>query len=165
MKRWFKAILPAPLMTAALFVFWLVLNRSVSPGQLLLGAFIAWFLPILARPLRPVSQRLRSPLTVIRLIGCVFVDIFRSNLEVIVGILRPGRLPRSDFVVIPLELRDAHGLAAMAVICAGVPGSVWCELAPDRSSVRIHVYEVDDPQAYIDHWKRRYERPLMEIFE
>lgn len=163
--RWWRRVLPSPLMSAALFVFWLVLNRSLSPGQLVLAAFVAWLLPWLSRPLRPVSQRIRAPGTIVRLIGRVFVDIFQSNLEVAWGIVRPHRLPRSRFVVVPLELRDAHGLAALAVVCAAVPGSVWCELAPDRSAVRLHVFDVDDEAAYVARFKARYEQPLREIFE
>ena len=41
MKRLLDRILPAPLLSAGLFIFWLVLNRSVSPGQLLIAAIVA----------------------------------------------------------------------------------------------------------------------------
>jgi multicomponent K+:H+ antiporter subunit E len=56
-------------------------------------------------------------------------------------------------------------LAALAVITALVPGSVWAELAPDRSALLLHVFDVDDEAAFIAHFKSRYERPLQEIFE
>jgi multicomponent K+:H+ antiporter subunit E len=38
------------------------------------------------------------------------------------------------FVVVPLDLRDVHALAALAMISAVIPGTVWSELAPDRSA-------------------------------
>lgn len=74
-------------------------------------------------------------------------------------------MPRSAFVVVPLELRDAHALAALAVITTVIPGTVWCELAPDRSALMLHVFDVDDEAGFIAHYKSRYERPLREIFE
>jgi multicomponent K+:H+ antiporter subunit E len=74
-------------------------------------------------------------------------------------------LPRSAFVRIPLDLRDANGLAALAVITTIVPGTVWCELALDGSALLLHVFDVDDEPAFVAHYKARYERPLMEIFE
>ena len=75
------------------------------------------------------------------------------------------RAPRSRFVRVPLALRDAHALAALAMITTLVPGSVWAELAPDRSALLLHVFDVDDEAAFIEHFKTRYERPLQEIFE
>jgi multicomponent K+:H+ antiporter subunit E len=41
------------------------------------------------------------------------------------GVLNAGRRPpRSRFVKVPLDLRDANGLAALAMICTVVPGTV-----------------------------------------
>ena len=65
----------------------------------------------------------------------------------------------------PLELRDVHALAALTMITAVVPGTVWSELAPDRSALLIHVFDLDDEAAFIQHYKSDYEQPLKEIFE
>ena len=73
--------------------------------------------------------------------------------------------PNSRFVVIPLDLRDPTALAALAMITTVVPGTVWCELARDGSSLLLHVWDAPDTEAFIEHYKRAYERPLMEIFE
>jgi multicomponent K+:H+ antiporter subunit E len=103
---------------------------------------------------------------VLRLIAVVVFDMLRSALTVGGGVLNARRRPpRGGFVLVPLALRDAHALAALAVITALVPGSVWAELAPDRSALLLHVFDVDDEAAFIAHFKSRYERPLQEIFE
>ena len=162
MRRW----LPAPLLSAALFALWLLLNGSLGAGHLLLAALLAVALPLLTAPLRPVRGHVRRPLVLARLILAVGHDVVRSALEVARGVLLAGRqAPRSAFVVIPLELRDAHGLAALAVITTVVPGTVWSELAPDRSALTLHVFDLADEAAFIVHYKARYERPLREIFE
>jgi len=46
-------LFPAPLLSVALFVLWLLLNLSVSPGNLLLAAAFAVVAPMLLAPLRP----------------------------------------------------------------------------------------------------------------
>ena len=51
------------------------------------------------------------------------------------------------------------------MITTVVPGTVWSELAVDRSAVLLHLVDTDDPEAYAVYYKQRYERPLMEIFE
>ena len=63
------------------------------------------------------------------------------------------------------DLRDPTALAALAMITTVVPGTVWCELARDGSSLLLHVWDAPDTEAFIEHYKRAYERPLMEIFE
>lgn len=162
MKRW----LPAPLLSASLFVLWLLLNQSLGLGQLVLGAAVAVTMPLLMAPLRQVAGPLRQPRRLVQLILRVGGDVVLSALDVGGGVLRAGRRPpRGRFVIVPLELRNAHALAGLAVITTVVPGTVWCELAPDRSALLLHVFDLDNEAAFVAHFKARYERPLREIFE
>ncbi|MGE7992724.1 Na+/H+ antiporter subunit E [Pseudomonas sp. NPDC089554] len=162
MSRFF----PAPLLSVSLFFLWLLLNLSVSPGNLLLGALLGVLAPILMAPLRPQHAHVRRPLVIARLIGRVGIDVIASNLQVARTVLFMGsRPPRSAFVHIPLDLRDAHGLAALSMITTVVPGTVWSELALDRSVLLLHVLDLEDEAAFIEHFKHTYERPLREIFE
>ncbi|MDZ3990908.1 Na+/H+ antiporter subunit E [Pseudomonas sp. Teo4] len=159
-------LFPAPLLSMSLFVLWLLLNLSVSPGNLLLAAALGILAPLLMAPLRPQHARVRRPLVVARLIARVGIDVIASNLLVARGVLSAGKKPpRSAFVHIPLDLRDAHGLAALSMITTVVPGTVWSELALDRSVLLLHVFDLDDEHVFIEHFKHTYERPLMEIFE
>jgi multicomponent K+:H+ antiporter subunit E len=68
-------------------------------------------------------------------------------------------------VDIPLELRDPHGLAALAVIVTSTPGTVWAGLSPDGGTLTLHVLDLQDDAEWIHVIKHRYERPLMRIFE
>ncbi|NBA98325.1 Na+/H+ antiporter subunit E [Pseudomonas sp. R5(2019)] len=161
-----KRLFPAPLLSLALWGLWLLLNLSLSVGNLLLGALLAFFAPILMAPLRPKAVRLRHPGKIVKLVLRVGIDVVISNLQVTRLVWLAGkRPPRSTFVKIPLDLRDAHGLAALSMITTVVPGTVWSELALDRSILLLHVFDLDDEPAFIEHFKTTYERPLMEIFE
>jgi multicomponent K+:H+ antiporter subunit E len=161
-----KRVLPAPLVSAGLFVLWLVLNGSVSAGQVVLGAVLAIAVPILSAPLRPLPVRVRRPGAVLRLIGIVAHDVVMSNIEVGARVLHARRRPpHGAFVRIPLELQDANGIAVLALITTIVPGTVWSELAGDRSGFLLHVFDLGDEAEFVAYFKRRYERPLIEIFE
>jgi len=161
MKRWFPSL---PL-SAALWALWLLLNDSLAPADLLLGALVAVAAPMLAAPLKPRGPRLRKPLVLARLLARVAGDVVLSALDVAVGVLRSRRRPpRGCFVSVPLDLQDPHGLAALAIVTAVVPGTVWCELAADRTSLLIHVFDLEGEAAFIAHYKQRYELPLKEIF-
>ncbi|TLP58989.1 MULTISPECIES: Na+/H+ antiporter subunit E [Pseudomonas] len=159
-------LFPAPLLSLSLFALWLLLNLSVSPGNLLLGTALGVLAPVLMAPLRPQHAHVRRPWVIAKLIGRVGLDVIVSNLQVARGVLRAHRHPpRSAFIHIPLQLRDAHGLAALSMITTVVPGTVWSELALDRSVLLLHVFDLQDEAAFIEHFKHTYERPLMEIFE
>ncbi|MGE0395150.1 MAG: Na+/H+ antiporter subunit E [Kofleriaceae bacterium] len=157
-------IVPAPLLSAALFALWLLLARSTSAGTLALALAFAIVVPIVTSRLRPRS-RVRRPWVVVRFIVMVGYDVIASSLEVAWGVLRWWRTPNSRFVVIPLELRDPVALTALSMVTTVVPGTVWSELAVDRSSLLLHVWDVTEEQAFVARYKRRYEKPLQEIFE
>ncbi|MFP5466047.1 MAG: Na+/H+ antiporter subunit E [Gammaproteobacteria bacterium] len=160
-----KRLLPSPWLSLGIFGGWLLLNRSLSPGQVLLGLLVALVMPLLMAPLRPTPGPLRRWDTLIRLILRVGLDVVRSGIEVAHGVvIGRRRPPRGRFVDIPLELRNVNGLAALSMITAVIPGTVWCELAPDHSALRLHVFDLKDEAAFIAHYKAGYERPLKEIF-
>ncbi|PAA34584.1 Na+/H+ antiporter subunit E [Pseudomonas fragi] len=161
-----RRLFPAPWLSLALWALWLLLNLSLSAGNLLLGAALAILAPVMFAPLRPLPVRIRRPGVIIKLFFLVGRDVVASNIAVAWGVLRPGKNPpRSRFIKIPLDLRDANGLAALSMITTVVPGTIWSELALDRSVLLLHVFDLDDEASFIEHFKTAYERPLMEIFE
>jgi multicomponent K+:H+ antiporter subunit E len=161
-----KRLLPSPWLSLGLLGGWLLLTRSFSLGQVLLGVLVAVVMPLLMAPLRPRPGPLRHRGVLLRLILRVGRDVLRSAVQVSLAVLRiSARQPRGAFVVVPLELQDVHALAALAMITAVIPGTVWSELAADRSALLIHVFDLDDEANFIAHFKRDYEHPLKEIFE
>ena len=161
-----KRLLPAPWLSLALWLLWLALNVSVSAGHLLLGVALGFLAPLLMRPLRPRPIRIRRPWVVLRLFLLVGRDVLVSNVAVAWGVLNAGRRPpRSRFIKVPLDLHDANGLAALSMITTVIPGTVWSELALDRSILLMHVFDLQDEASFIAHFKATYERPLMEIFQ
>ncbi len=161
-----RRVLPSPWLSLGLFAGWLLLTRSASLGQALLGLAAAVAAPLLTAPLRPRPGPLRRFGVLLRLIARVGVEVVRSAIEVGLGVMRMRRRPpRGSFVTLPLELRDEHALASLAMITAVIPGTVWCELAPDRSALLLHVFDLADEAAFVAHFKRDFEHPLKEIFE
>ena len=161
-----KRLFPAPWLSLALWLLWLVLNLSLSAGNLLLGAALGFLAPLMFAPLRPLPIHIRRPGVVIKLFFVVGRDVVASHIAVARGVLMAGKKPpRSRFIKIPLDLRDANGLAALSMITTVVPGTIWSELALDRSVLLLHVFDLDDEAQFIQHFKATYERPLMEIFE
>jgi multicomponent K+:H+ antiporter subunit E len=165
MRRIPRAI--SPVLVLALLTSWLVLNQTFDPAQIALGAVLAGLLAWAASALRPLQARVKRLDIAALLILTVFTDIVRSNLSVarvVLGTFGRREL-RSGFVDIPLDLRDPHGLAALAVIVTSTPGTVWAGLSPDGARLTLHVLDLQNEAEWIHVIKHRYERPLMRIFE
>lgn len=157
----------SPTVVLCLTVIWLVLQQTIAPDQILLGLALAVLLAAASSRLRPLRARLGRVDAAAALILVVIWEVFQSNIAVariVLGLVR-NREVRSGFVQIPLDLRDPHGLAALAAIITATPGTVWSGLSADDSQLTLHILDIDDEQRWIRYIKDRFERPLMRIFE
>ncbi|WP_066800753.1 Na+/H+ antiporter subunit E [Sphingomonas soli] len=159
MKRW----IPHPLLAAALFIMWLLLNQSVSPGHVVLGAVVALLASRAMAALRPEPVRLASVTPVLELAGLVLADVIRSNLAVARAVLFPR--PRvSGFVRVPLDLTNIHGLTVLSCIVTATPGTLWVQFDRTSGVLLIHVLDLIDEEAWVRLLKTRYEARLLRIF-
>jgi multicomponent K+:H+ antiporter subunit E len=162
-----KQTLTSLRLVLVLVAMWLALNQTLAPGQAVLGAALAAALVSAAVSLRPLHARPRRVHVAAGLALTVLTDVVRSNLAVariVLGFPR-RREVRAGFLDVPLDLRDPHGVAALAVIVTATPGTLWVRLSPDGNAVRLHVLDLEDEEQSIRWIKTRYERPLMRIFE
>jgi len=159
--------LPFPIVSLGLCILWLLLNQSLAPADLLLGAVIGIAAPLLSRKLQPLGYpRLRAPLQLVRLLGMASVEVVRScfNVSRIILFADYAKV-NSQFIRIPLTLRDPYGLALLSCLINMTPGTVWVEILPEGHELVLHVFDLQDPAWWVDTIQTRYEQPLIDIFE
>lgn len=161
-----KRLLTLAMLPIMLLALWLLINDSVSPGHIVLGSVLAVLLSWAASGLRPLRSLPKHPLVALRLVWHVSADIARSNIAVarIIWMGRRAR-PRPKFLKIPLQLRDPHGLAALACIVTYTPGTVWSDFSEEDGILTLHVLDLQDEEEWFRIIQQRYQQPLMEIFE
>ncbi len=160
-----RRLLPHPILTAFLLVFWLILQQSAGLGHILLGGVIAILASMATSLLIPEPLIVKKPLRVLQLIAVAGVDIVRSNLAVMAILFNPRPEPESDFIEMKLELTNTFGLAVLACLITATPGSAWLEYDRERSTVLIHVFDLVDADEWVETIKNRYETLLLEIFQ
>jgi multicomponent K+:H+ antiporter subunit E len=162
MSRW----LSYPLLSLALLAMWLLLNRTLAPEHLLLGAALGLAgARVLAGLQRPEGRVSRTAVAV-QLAWLVLVDVVRSNIAVARLVLyRRARGRVAGFIHVPVALRHPGALAVLACIVTATPGASWAGYDQRRNVITIHVFDLIDEQAWMETFKERYERRLMEIFE
>lgn len=157
-------LLPHPVLTVLLVVLWLLLVNSFSIGSLLMGSLLGVVIPAVTRLFWTHTPQVRSYRRLPGLVLLFLWDILLANLNVAVLILSFWRRPRPAWIVIPLDLENPMGVAALANMITLTPGTVSCRLTPDRLELLVHVLDTADPEAEVNQIKQRYERPLQEIF-
>ena len=161
MTRW----LPHPWIALWLLVAWLLLQQSVAVPTVVLGIVLALALSRAAGKLDLPRVRVRSPGALLMLLVRVFGDIVRSNIAVARIIVSPKPRFISGFVTIPLEMTHPYALALLACIITATPGTIWVSHDSLRRVLVIHVLDLVDEATWIANIKRRYEQPLLRIFQ
>lgn len=163
MMRW----LPYPVVSLGLCVLWLLLNQSLSPGNLLFGILLGIAVPLLSRRMLPLGYpHVHAPAAMLRLLWMATVEIVRSCFNVSRIILSGNkREVNAQFILVPLTIRDPYGLAMLSCLINMTPGTVWVEILPERYELSMHVFDLHDAAWWVDTIKTRYERPLITIFE
>ncbi|NLJ91979.1 MAG: Na+/H+ antiporter subunit E [Aeromonadales bacterium] len=163
-KRLIKQ-LPQPILSLLLLLVWLLLNQSLAPAHWLLGTLIAWGIPLWVQPLNMHKVRIYKPWVLLRLLAWALIEIIRSAITVSSIILfKRSKNVLSEFIRIPLDMHDPHGLALLSCLINTTPGTVWVELTEEHELL-LHVFDLQDEAWWINTIKTRYEQPLMEVFE
>jgi multicomponent K+:H+ antiporter subunit E len=151
--------------SAIIAAAWLALNSSVAPIHLVAAAALGVAVPLALGHLLDDPVHLHRPWTAVRLALVVVWDIVVANVAVARRILGPmGRL-RPGFVTVPLDPTTHPDAAALlASIIALTPGTVSTDVDAARTRILVHVLDLEDGAALVALIKRRYERPLNEVF-
>jgi multicomponent K+:H+ antiporter subunit E len=158
-KRW----LPHPFLTAALWLAWLILQQSLAPGTLIIGAVLAWAIAKLWARLEPPRVNMRHVGKLVLLAIRVGIDIVLSNWAV-ARLIVTGRRHVSRFVAIDLDVRQRPALALLATIITATPGTIWVSHDSRRHRLIIHVLDGAAAEQLVANIKQRYEPALREVF-
>jgi multicomponent K+:H+ antiporter subunit E len=160
-----RRLLPHPVLAGILLLFWLVLQQSAGLGHILLGGAIAIVVSMAASAVITEPVSLRRPYKLIQLVVVAGVDIIRSNIAVMLVLFNPRPKPTAGFLEMRLKLTNTFGLAILACLITATPGSAWLEYDRERNTVLIHVFDLVDPDEWVETIRNRYETLLMEIFQ
>jgi len=160
-RRWF----PHPALSVFMLLLWLLLANSISLGQWLLGAILAWLIPWLAQGFWPEALQLRRPLVLVKFAMLVLWDIVIANLVLAVRILGPLHKLQPAFMKVPLDIEHEFTITLLASTISLTPGTVSADLNMAERYLLVHSLHVVDVEAEIASIKQRYEAPLKEVFE
>jgi multicomponent K+:H+ antiporter subunit E len=161
-----RSLLPHPLLTVTLTLFWLMLVNRFSINSLLFGLFLGIVIPLVTRPYWPERPKLKRPLLIVEYVMIVLWDIVVANVTVAYQILFMSNAARQpNWIAIPLDLKTPEAITVLAGTITMTPGTVSSDLSSGGHHLLVHCLHAPNPEDVRDEIKTRYERRLKEIFE
>lgn len=159
-----KKMVPTPLLSLLLFLGWLLLAMEISLAHVLLGLALAIGIPKLIAAFLDHLAPVQNKSAALRLIFLVTWDIVIANITVARLVLGPNSRLSPMFVEVPLEITNPKSIALLASIITMTPGTVSADLSQDNRLLLVHALDCSDGPGLIADIKKRYEKPLLEIF-
>lgn len=156
--RW----LPHPWLSLMLAVLWCALNVSLHPAHLSLALLLGIGVPLLLREHLPGLPRLRRPSAALRLLGRFLVDLWRANWQM-AHLVLSGRQPRSEWVHVPLTLRNPSARMLLGSMITLTPGTLTAALSPEGNALLVHALDVSNAAQLTSDVQQRYESLLLAI--
>lgn len=156
-------IFPHPLVSFILALSWLMLQHSLSLGNIILAIILGWGIPKLMQ-----GFVVRTPnidwLEASKLFFVVLWDIIISNIRVAKLVLGPSDQLHPKWYRVPLDTNHDQVNSLLAMIITTTPGTVSAGIDQQRGDILVHSLNSIDEQTDIDEIKTRYEQPLIRIF-
>ena len=92
-------------------------------------------------------------------------DIIVSNFRVAKMVLGPMDQLHPRWYRVPLETEHEEVNTLLAMIITTTPGTVSAGIDQERGDILVHALSSDDTELDIQEIKKRYETPLLEIFD
>lgn len=163
-RGWFARTLPHPLLTLMLIGLWMALVNSLSIGGLLVGTILGVLIPVYTAHFWPDRPLIRRPWMIFSLIAILLFDVVVANLQVaFLIVFRSSKQLRSRWIVVPLDVSSAEGIAALAGTITLTPGTVSSDLSADGKSLLVHCLDIESEDEVVRRIKDRYESRIKAI--
>lgn len=160
LDRWF----PHPFVSVLIFVSWLMLAHSLDVTDLLIAVILAIGIARLVSPFIDRTPHIQW-MPAIKLFFVVFWDIVISNFRVAKMVLGPMDQLHPKWYRVPLETEHEQVNTLLAMIITTTPGTVSAGIDQERGDILVHALSTDNAELDIQDIKKRYEMPLIEIFD
>ncbi|MDY6841167.1 MAG: Na+/H+ antiporter subunit E [Pseudomonadota bacterium] len=155
---------PQPWLSLILFTTWQLLNDGVSGASVVMGFILAWLIPQITQGFWPERPAFVQSWRIPAYLAIVLKDIVVASFSV-ARLILSRRQPRPIFVSYPLQLEHPLAISILASTISLTPGTVSADVSDDQKTLLIHALDAGSDQEVIETIHRRYEKPLMEMFQ
>jgi multicomponent Na+:H+ antiporter subunit E len=149
-------------LNAALALGWAALLGEFTLPSLIIGFAIGYAALWAARPLFGDSRYFGRLWRIISLAALFVYELVASSLRVVWDVVTPMHRSRPGVIEMPLSARSDEEILLVANLISLTPGSLSLDVAPDRTSLYVHVMFLDDVETARRDLKEGLERKVIE---
>jgi len=152
------------LLNLILALVWGAVTASFEPGNLLFGFVLGYFSLWLVRH-RFDPDDFNRPIPVLRLIVLFVAELCLSAVRVARDTIDPRMDFRPAIIAVPLDVEQDLEIMLLANMISLTPGTLSVDVSKDRTTLYLHVMNVDDPEDLRREIKDGFERRIKEALE
>ncbi|MEZ4512000.1 MAG: Na+/H+ antiporter subunit E [Chloroflexota bacterium] len=145
---------------------WVALTGEFTPGNFVTGLVLAYLVLVLTEVTtgRQTGYVQRVWLLV-KFIAFFLKELVLSTLRVARWVLTPRLTMRPAVVAVPLTITTDAQITLLGNMITLTPGTLTLDVAGDQSCIYVHVFNVDDIEAFRDEIKQGFERRILEVWD
>lgn len=153
------------LLNVLLALAWSALMGNFDPPYLVFGFVLGYLILWLFYQKSPTPKYFREVPLVIEFVIFFLWEVILSNIRLTITILSPKMNLRPAVVAVPLDLKSEVGIVILSHMITLTPGTLSLDISSNRHTIYVHVYDLDDPDKFVDRIKSKFERRVREIIE
>lgn len=138
---------------------------NFDPPYLVFGFVLGYLILWLFYQKSPTPKYFREVPLVIEFVIFFLWEVILSNIRLTITILSPKMNLRPAVVAVPLDLKSEVGIVILSHMITLTPGTLSLDISSNQHTIYVHVYDLDDPEKFVDRIKSKFERRVREIIE
>ena len=138
---------------------------NFDPPYLVFGFVLGYLILWLFYQKSPTPKYFREVPLVIEFVIFFLWEVILSNIRLTITILSPKMNLQPAVVAVPLDLKSEVGIVILSHMITLTPGTLSLDISSNRHTIYVHVYDLDDPDKFVERIKSKFERRVREIIE
>lgn len=144
---------------------WSALMGNFEPPYLVFGFILGYIILWLFYKRTENQKYFREVPLIIDFILFFLWEILISNIRLTLTILSPKPKIKPAIIAVPLDLKSDIGIVMLSHMISLTPGTLSLDISSNRHILYVHVYNLNDPEKFINGIKNNFERRVREIVE
>lgn len=144
----------------SLALIWAAITGNLTPGNLMVGALLAFMVMLVSRHRGTFATRAWTLLT---FVVAFIIELVLANLRVARDVLSPRPRIAPGVVAIPTHARTDAELTIIANLISLTPGTLTLDISDDRTVLYLHSMYLDDLDELADSVTNGVERRTLEL--
>jgi len=134
------------LLNLLLALFWAIVSGAFTPGSLLTGFVLGYFILLLAKPVFGPRAYYQQAWRAVAFVGFFIKELVLSSFRVAKDVLTPNLTAIPGVVAYPLAVRGEGAITVLACTISLTPGTLSLDVSDDRTTLYVHsMYDGDRP--------------------